>query len=86
MLVALSDRPEFALVGMKCKIKLPTKWIGSNSNEKETLCPAYIKKKVGDTIWINVLYSPKYKNSSIKYMQCHNRDWDVIFVDVHKID
>lgn len=91
MLVSLKERPDLALAGVKIKVELPTKWIGASSDENTVLCPAYITRVVRNhdddkilCINFNVLYSKKYKNSSVQNMECYASSLDTVFVEVAK--
>lgn len=86
MLVQLSKRPEYAIVGMKCRVLMPTKWIGGQCKKYIIDCPAVIieVRKTDDivtSIRVDVRRSNKYKNSSVEGMLIVKSQFDDVFVD-----
>ena len=86
MLVQLSKRPEYAIVGMRCKVLMPTKWIGGQDRSPIIDCPAVIMevRKTDDivtSIRVDVRRSPKYKNSAVEGMLIVKSQFDDVFVD-----
>lgn len=86
MLVQLSKRPEYAIVGMKCKVLMPTKWIGGQCEKPIIDCPAVIieVRKTDDivtSIRVDIRKSSKYKNSSVDGMLIVKSQFDEVFVN-----
>lgn len=86
MLVQLSKRPEYAIVGMKCRVLMPTKWIGGQYKNPIIDCPAVIMevRKTDDvvtSIRVDIRRSRKYKNSSVDGMLIVKSQFDDVFVD-----
>lgn len=87
MLVQVSKRPELAVVGMKCKVLMPTNWIGPTNDGRIIDCPAVITevvKRDGEvtSISVDLRRSPKHNNCSLKNMLILAKQFEDVFVDV----
>lgn len=87
MLVQVSKRPELAVVGMKCRVLMPTNWIGPTDDGRIIDCPAVITEVVKrngqvTSISVDLRRSPKHNNCSLKNMLILAREFDDVFVDV----
>lgn len=86
MLVQLSERIEFAIVGMKCKVLMPKDWIGGSGYGHLIECPAVITqvRKRDDkvtSISVDIRRSSKYNNCSLKNMLILAKQFEDVFVD-----
>lgn len=85
MLVQLSKRPEFAIVGMKCKVLINN--IGELTNvPAHIFAPAYIvqvtrRNNELDSITVNIRKSSTYNNRPIENYKIFSDDFDNVFVD-----
>lgn len=90
MLESINDNLSSVTKGLKVRVELPTKWIGSVSSEPTTLCPGVIREmnKSEDgtitSLYIDIRYSPKYKNSPISNMVVFKSDFNTVFIDKKK--
>ena len=90
MLVSVQDHQEFIIPGMKCKVEMPTEWIGAASDKNTVLCPAYIsnvnhKEGIPSSFNVTIISSPKLKNSSVKNMLILSKQFDTVYIDIHKL-
>ena len=80
------SNPELIKVGVKCKILLPTYWIGAKSDEPNVWLPAkieevnYDKENPSDisSIIVNVRASHKYNTVRVERMMSLKDQFDTI--------